>query len=136
MTKISKGRFGQPLQIRKCESRKTVVRIFLLHRKNIVTLRRNFQTINIMAIISMFYGIIVYLYFDDNKRHHLPHIHVKYQGEEVVLSIPDGEILQGSIQPNKMKLVQAWIEIHSDELMANWELATTGQAIFKIDPLK
>jgi hypothetical protein len=35
-----------------------------------------------------------------------------------------------------MKLVQAWIEIHADELMANWELAKRGQTIFRIDPLK
>ncbi len=35
-----------------------------------------------------------------------------------------------------MKLVQAWIEIHQEELMADWELATEGETIFKIDPLK
>jgi hypothetical protein len=35
-----------------------------------------------------------------------------------------------------MKLVQAWIEIHKDELMADWELAIKGETIFKIDPLK
>jgi hypothetical protein len=30
---------------------------------------------------------------------------------------------------NKMKLVQAWIEIHNDELMADWELAMKGETI-------
>ena len=35
-----------------------------------------------------------------------------------------------------MKLVLAWIEIHNEELMADWELATRGETIFKIDPLK
>ena len=84
----------------------------------------------------MFYGIIVSMYFLDKKRHHLPHIHVKYQEQEVVLSIPDGEVLEGSLKPNKMKLVQAWVEIHKDELMADWELASKGEAVFKIDPLK
>lgn len=89
-----------------------------------------------MAVIAMFYGIIVSMYFFDNKRHHLPHIHVKYQGQEVVLSIPEGDVLQGELKRNKMKLVQAWIEIHQEELMANWELASNGEQIFKIDPLK
>lgn len=89
-----------------------------------------------MAIIAMFYGIIVSMYYLDNKRHHSPHIHVKYQEQDVVLSIPDGEVLEGSLKPNKMKLVQAWIEIHKDELMADWELACRGETIFKIDPLK
>ena len=35
-----------------------------------------------------------------------------------------------------MKLVEAWIEIHQDELMADWNLAVEGQQLFKIDPLK
>jgi len=89
-----------------------------------------------MAVIAMFYGIIVSMYFFDNKRHHLPHIHVRYQDQEVVLSIPEGDVLGGELKRNKMKLVQAWIEIHQDELIANWELASNGEQIFKIDPLK
>ena len=32
-----------------------------------------------MPVISMFYGIIVSLYYVDNKQHHMPHIHAKYQ---------------------------------------------------------
>jgi hypothetical protein len=40
------------------------------------------------------------------------------------------------LKSNKTRLVQAWIEIHQEELMVNWELATNGQEIFKIDPLK
>ncbi len=43
-----------------------------------------------------------------------PHIHVKYQNDEVVVSIPDGDVLDGSILPSKMKLLQAWIELHKD----------------------
>jgi hypothetical protein len=35
-----------------------------------------------------------------------------------------------------MKLVQAWIEIHKEELLANRELALKGQEVFKIEPLK
>ena len=89
-----------------------------------------------MPVISMFYGIIVCLYYIDNKRHHLPHIHVKYQEHEVVLSIPEGNILEGSIPTRKLKLVEAWIEIHRDELMADWELAANGQPPYKIEPLR
>jgi hypothetical protein len=89
-----------------------------------------------MAIIAMFYGIIVSMYYLDNRRHNLPHIHIKYQDQEAVLSIPDGNLLAGTLKPNKMKLIQAWIEIHSDELMADWDLASQGETVFKIDPLK
>lgn len=89
-----------------------------------------------MAVIAMFYGIIVSMYYLDTKKHHVPHIHVKYQDEEVVISIPDGQVVEGKLKANKLKLVQAWIEIHQEELMADWELASNGQTIFKIDPLK
>ena len=84
----------------------------------------------------MFYGIIVYMYFIDNKQHHVPHIHVKYQGEEVVVSIPDGDVPEGGIPKSEMKLLQAWIELHKDELVADRELAVSGQQSCKIDPLR
>ncbi len=89
-----------------------------------------------MPAISMFYGIIVYLYFYDNERHHLPHIHVRYQGMKASISISDGELIEGSIPPAKLRLVQAWVEIHREELMANWELAVNGEQPFKIPPLQ
>lgn len=70
-----------------------------------------------MPAISMFYGVVIYIYFFDNKKHNKPHIHVKYAGSEVVLGLPDGEIMEGSIPNNKMKLVEAWIEIHKEDLI-------------------
>ncbi len=84
----------------------------------------------------MFYGLIIYLYFKDNRQHKSPHIHVKYQGQEVVVQIPDGNVLASSIPNSKMKLLQAWIEIHADEIMADWELALAGELPYKIEPLK
>ena len=89
-----------------------------------------------MPVISMFYGIIVSLYFVDNRQHKKPHIHVKYQDKEAVISLPGGGVLEGSLPPSKMKLVAAWIEIHRDELMADWDLAVSGQHPYKIEPLR
>jgi hypothetical protein len=89
-----------------------------------------------MPVISTFYGIIVMMYYMDNRKHQLPHVHVEYSGEEAVIKIPDGEVIEGSIRANKLKLVQAWIEIHQEELMADWELAISGRQVFKIDPLR
>lgn len=84
----------------------------------------------------MLYGVIISLYFLDTKEHHRPHIHAKYQEREAVVSIPDGEVLHGTIPANKMKLVTAWMEIHRDELMANWVLVANGQQPYRIEPLK
>jgi hypothetical protein len=89
-----------------------------------------------MPVISMFYGLIVSMFFVDRKRHKLPHVHVRYQDEEAVFSIPQGRLLEGSLPKAKVRLVQAWIEIHREELMADWSLAVEGQPVFKIDPLR
>ncbi|MFZ3130387.1 MAG: DUF4160 domain-containing protein [Desulfosporosinus sp.] len=57
--------------------------------------------------------------------------------EGTVPDVPVPEkFIEGEIKANKMKLIQAWIEIHNEELMANWELALKGENIYKIDPLK
>ncbi|MEY3760298.1 MAG: hypothetical protein RIR39_1789 [Pseudomonadota bacterium] len=89
-----------------------------------------------MPAISMFYGIVIYMYFFDNERHKSPHIHAKYQGAEASFSITDGSILAGNIPNSQIRLVQAWIEIHRPSLLADWDLAVEGKAVFQIDPLK
>jgi hypothetical protein len=89
-----------------------------------------------MATLSVFYGIIISMFYGDNKHHKNPHIHAQYQNFEASFSIPDGEIIAGSLPLKKIRLVQAWIIMHDEDLMANWELATNEKNIFKIEPLK
>lgn len=88
-----------------------------------------------MPIISMFYGIIIRMYMIDNKHHNTPHIHARYAELEASFSIEDGEILAGNLPRKQFRLVQAWIELHRDELMADWELAAQGETPYKIAPL-
>ena len=89
-----------------------------------------------MPVISTFYGIVILMYYFDNKKHRQPHLHVQSSDDEAVISIPDGAILEGKLRTAKLKLVQAWIEIHQDDLMKDWALAVSGQSVFKIEPLK
>ena len=63
-----------------------------------------------MPVVSMFYGIVVLMCYFANKKH-----------PEAVISIPDGGILEGALRTAKLKLVQAWIEIHQEELMMGLE---------------
>lgn len=88
-----------------------------------------------MPILSMFFGLVVYMYAKDNLRHHTPHIHVEYQDDEAVFSIPDGKLLEGKLPNKKIQLVKAWIIINQEDLMANWNLAIQGNTLFKIKPL-
>ncbi len=50
-----------------------------------------------MPTISMFYGILVLMYFRDNRRRHLPHIHARYQCEEAAIAIEDGSVFDGGL---------------------------------------
>jgi hypothetical protein len=88
-----------------------------------------------MPTISMFYGIIIRMYFAI-KEHNSPHIHVYYQSETASININTLELLQGKIPSKQMRMVLAWIEIHKDELLANWALCQNGDTPFGIDPLK
>jgi hypothetical protein len=88
-----------------------------------------------MPVISMFYGIIIRLYLLEHRHHNLPHIHAKYGEFEAAIRIDDGELLAGELPRKQLRLVQAWIELHRDELMADWELAADGQSPYKIAPL-
>ena len=88
-----------------------------------------------MPTISMFYGILIRMFFKDIEKHKLPHIHADYQGAVAVYSIPDGQLLAGKMDKKKEKLVVAWIEIHNDDLMADWQLAVNGKVPFKIKGL-
>lgn len=89
-----------------------------------------------MPTIAMFYGILIRLYSYDDKKHSEPHLHAEYGEYEASIAIESGKVLAGNLPKPKMKLVQAWIEIHKEDLLADWKLAVTGEHVFKIDPLK
>lgn len=88
-----------------------------------------------MPVLSVFYGIIVRMYREVGGKHNMSHIHVEYSGDEAVVAL-DGRVIEGEIPKSKMKLLEAWMEIHHDDLEANWKLLSNGEQIFRIDPLK
>ena len=85
-----------------------------------------------MPTISMFYGILIKMFFYDTDKHNLPHIHADYQGDVAVYAINDGKLLAGKLPVKKNKLVVAWIEIHKEDLLADWGLAVNGKKPFPI----
>ena len=88
-----------------------------------------------MPTLSMFFGIIVRMYYGP-KEHNPPHIHVYYQDAVVVINIQTCEIMEGLIPARQLRMVIAWIEIHREELMADWQLCQNGDKPFLIDPLR
>lgn len=86
-----------------------------------------------MPTISMFRGIKVYI----NWRDHMPpHFHAKYGSSEVIVSIKDIEVIEGTMPNKQLKMLLGWAAFHQEELMENWELATQQQELFAIEPMK
>ena len=88
-----------------------------------------------MPTISMFFGLIIRMYYAP-KEHNPPHIHVYYQDDSATVRIDNCEILEGRLTTKQLRLVAAWIEIHREELMADWTLCQNGEKPFSIEPLK
>lgn len=88
-----------------------------------------------MPTLSIFFGIIVRMYNEQGGQHNQPHIHAEYQDYEAIVDL-EGNVLDGSLPKGKMKLLLAWIEIHREDLIANWKLLSSGDGYFKIEPLK
>ena len=88
-----------------------------------------------MPELSRFQGMIIKLIFLDNEKHHKPHVHVYYGEYEASVGI-DGELLSGSLPVKKLKLLQAWMILHEDELYAAWNNAVMGKTFDTIKPLQ
>jgi len=88
-----------------------------------------------MPTISMFYGIIIRMYCAPDE-HNPPHFHAYYQEDKAVIDIQTCELVDGCLPRRQLRFVLAWAELHKDELIADWELASKGELPFKIEPLK
>ena len=83
----------------------------------------------------MFYGIIIRMYFAPGE-HPPPHIHAYYAEHKASVDIRTGNIIQGDLPNKQKKLVAAWVALHQDELLADWDLVMNGELPFKIQPLQ
>ena len=88
-----------------------------------------------MPRISTFFGITIYLYFNDTNRHAAPHFHAKYGGDEAVYSIPQGDLLAGSLPKRQERLVQGWAALRATELEQAWQRAVNMEQPGQIEPL-
>lgn len=82
--------------------------------------------------ISEFYGILIEMFFAD---HAPPHFHARYAGEEALIEIRTGDVYAGEIPGRALRLVREWLDIHRDELLANWDRAQIPAPLEHIDPL-
>lgn len=85
-----------------------------------------------MPQISRFFGIIISMYFGD---HNPPHFHAKYGNYEVLISLDDFSVIEGSIPQRALSMVIEWAALHKRELESNWQLVTQHKLPEKIEPL-
>lgn len=88
-----------------------------------------------MPIISMFFGIRIYIYLELGGQHHSPHVPAIYGEHEAAIDF-EGNVLAGGLPRKQQAMVVAWVLMHQEELRADFELIKDGQAPFRIDPLK
>ena len=88
-----------------------------------------------MPELSRFQGMIIKLIYLDNEKHHKPHVHIYYGEYEAAVGI-DGELLSGSLPIKKLKLLQAWMILHEEELYDAWNKAVQGIPFDSIKPLQ
>jgi len=89
-----------------------------------------------MPEIARFLGIIIRMYAEPSAPHHRPHFHAYYQDSVGIYSIDTIELMSGALPRRPHRLVEAWAELHQDELVTNWERLQAGQLPHKIDPLR
>ncbi len=88
-----------------------------------------------MPEISRFYGIVVKMIYNDNDKHHKPHVHVYYGEYEASVSL-DGLVLEGRIPAKQYRILAGWMAIHEEELYAAWNNAVRSIPFDRIEPLR
>ena len=79
-----------------------------------------------MALMTFYEDIILYLHHNPDG---IPHLHATYQGQESIITLPDGNLRQGELPENKLQKVRAWVDMHRHELMADRESVRFGAAV-------
>ena len=86
-----------------------------------------------MPTISMFFGIIIRMYYDD---HAPPHFHAYYGKDAVVIDIQTLSVREGKIPRRALAMVLEWANQHRAELLEDWRLAEAHLPLTKVDPLE
>jgi hypothetical protein len=71
----------------------------------------------VMPRISAFYGIVIYMYWNE-KDHPVAHFHAYHAGRRASVSM-DGEVLAGRLEPRALQFVREWAKLRQDEILAN-----------------
>ena len=75
------------------------------------------------------------MFVEVQSSHHTANFHVYYQEHVAVYGIEPVEMLAGALPKRQQRLVEAWAELHQEELLADWDRLQTGHKALPIAPL-
>ena len=88
-----------------------------------------------MPRISYFYGIVIWMYWDD---HNPPHFHATYGEFEILINITDFSVYAGFLLTRPGFRASYGMGVYSSarHLLQNWELMRQSLPLKNIEPLK
>jgi hypothetical protein len=89
-----------------------------------------------MPELSRFFGIIIRMYWEIGVPHHSPHFHAYYQDDVAIYGVDPVELMAGTLPRRQRRLVEAWAELHQQELMDDWQRLQAGNSPLPIQPLE
>ena len=75
------------------------------------------------------------MYWLDHQKHHTPHFHARFAGEEAVFDLA-GNCIEGSLGPRATRLVVEWCQERHVEINAAWAAAADGKEVPWVAPLR
>ena len=76
------------------------------------------------------------MFVEAGGQHHRAHFHAYYQDQAAVFAVDTIECLGGGLPKAQQRLVEAWAEIHQQELLADWDRLAHGHSPVPIEPLR
>lgn len=88
-----------------------------------------------MPRVSCFYGITIWIYYDEIQHPGRPHFHARYGEVEASIDIESLVLIAGDLPSRARRLVFEWAREHQVELQDNWERARKHESLVSIEPL-
>lgn len=84
-----------------------------------------FQAVSQRGAIGIQNGIRFVIHTAE-QGHSKPHLHARYQSDEISLEIPSGKVLCGSLPPKQTKRAKEWLQDNLDYVYKKWDELADG----------
>jgi hypothetical protein len=86
-----------------------------------------------MPRISAFYGLSIYMYYND---HEPAHFHVRYGEYQARISLTPSSLIDGRLPRRALAMVLEWAAERHNQLTENWELPRARRPLEPVEALE